>query len=102
MSSPLRVTIWNEFIHERTVPSVQQLYPQGIHGIVAAALEAHCGSSVRTRTATLDEPEQGLPASVLNETDVLTWWGHAAHDRVSDDLVERIRERVLGGMGLVA
>jgi trehalose utilization protein len=37
----------------------------------------------------------------LAATDVLTWWGHAAHDRVDDKLVDRIQERVLQGMGLL-
>ena len=102
MSAPLRVTIWNEFIHERTVDSVRDLYPQGLHGSVAAAIEKHCGESVKTRVALLDEPEHGLTTAVLAQTDVLTWWGHAAHERVSDEIVERVRERVLQGMGLVA
>ena len=53
------------------------------------------------RTATLDEPEQGLTAAVLDETDVLIWWGHAAHDEVSDEVVERVQARVLDGMGLI-
>ena len=38
---------------------------------------------------------------MLATTDVLTWWGHAAHERVSDEVVERVRRRVLEGMGLV-
>ena len=53
------------------------------------------------RTATLDEPDHGLTEAVLAETDVLTWWGHVAHDEVSDDVVERVHARVLDGMGLV-
>jgi trehalose utilization protein len=53
------------------------------------------------RTATLDEPEHGLTADVLAETDVLIWWGHAAHNEVRDDIVDRVHARVLEGMGLV-
>jgi trehalose utilization protein len=102
MAAPLRVTIWNEFVHERTVAAVQEIYPHGIHGLLAAALEKHGGANIKVRTATLDQPEQGLSPQTLAETDVLAWWGHAAHERVSDELVERIRERVLAGMGLVA
>jgi trehalose utilization protein len=49
----------------------------------------------------LDDPGQGLPDAVLAETDVLTWWGHIAHDEVADDLVDRVQQRVLAGMGLV-
>lgn len=102
MSNPLRVTVWNEYIHERENPSVAKLYPQGIHKVVADALSEHHAERVSIRTATLDEPEHGLSAKVLAETDVLTWWGHAAHDRVSDAVVDRVQQRVLEGMGLLA
>jgi trehalose utilization protein len=55
----------------------------------------------QVRTATLDEPAQGLPPAVLDATDVLVWWGHRAHDEVADALVDAIHRRVLAGMGLV-
>lgn len=99
MNPPVRVTIWNEFVHERSNPAVAAIYPKGIHGALADALPAHGGFHIRT--ATLDEPEQGLPQSVLDETDVLLWWGHAAHEVVSDEVVTRVQQRVLAGMGLV-
>src|SRR5262249_2110010 len=53
------------------------------------------------RTATLDEPEHGLPDRLLAATDVLVWWGHEAHADVPDELAERVQQRVLGGMGFV-
>jgi trehalose utilization protein len=102
MPSPLRVTIWNEFIHERTNRVVGELYPQGIHTVLAAALREHLGDGVLVRTATLDEPQHGLSEAVLADTDVLTWWGHAAHERVEDEIVDRVQRRVLEGMGLIA
>jgi trehalose utilization protein len=98
---PLRVTVWNEFIHERTAAAVKALYPEGIHAAIGAALREHLGPRVDILTATLDQPEHGLPDGVLERTDVLTWWGHAGHDKVSDEVVARIHQRVLGGMGLV-
>src|SRR5262245_33777340 len=102
MSSPLRVTIWNEFIHEQTVEQVRQIYPDGLHAVISATLEAKLGTEVRVRVATLDEPEHGLSYAALAETDVLLWWGHAAHERVEDNVVQRVHDRVLHGMGLVA
>ena len=55
------------------------------------------------RTATLDEPEHGLTQEVLDNTDVLFWWGHLAHDEVTDEIVNRVHERVLQGTsGLVS
>jgi trehalose utilization protein len=94
----MRVTIWNEFRHERSNQEVAAVYPDGIHATLAQALNA---PGVEVRTATLDEPAQGLPDSVLDTTDVLVWWGHRAHDEVDDGLVERAKRRVLDGMGLV-
>ncbi|HVY70777.1 MAG TPA: ThuA domain-containing protein [Verrucomicrobiae bacterium] len=98
-ANELRVTIWNEFIHEREHAAVAKIYPRGIHQTLADALGKTPGLAIRT--ATLDEPGQGLPPGLLDTTDVLLWWGHAAHDKVSDELVTRVQQRVLAGMGLI-
>jgi trehalose utilization protein len=95
----LRVTLWNEFVHEREHPQVARIYPRGIHQTLADVLGKQDGWSVRT--ATLDQPGQGLPAAVLDHTDVLVWWGHAAHEAVQDELAARVQERVIAGLGLV-
>lgn len=94
-----RVTVWNENRHEKKNPAVASLYPQGIHGAIAGALR---DARLEVRTATLDEPDHGLGGDVLENTDVLVWWGHLAHDQVSDATVERVHKRVLEGMGFVA
>ncbi|MDX2160232.1 MAG: ThuA domain-containing protein [bacterium] len=98
MLMTLRVTVWNEGRHELKSPDIATLYPNGIHGAIADYLN---GAGFTARTATLDEPEHGLTEAVLNDTDVLTWWGHMAHDDVQDSVVERVYERVLNGMGLI-
>ena len=98
--STLCVTVWNENRHEQDPTHVcSQIYPEGIHGAIANHLAAQEG--IQTRTATLDEPEHGLSEAVLAETDVLTWWGHMAHEEVAEEVVERVQRRVLDGMGLV-
>jgi trehalose utilization protein len=99
MPDPVRVTVWNEFRHEREDPDVNAIYPQGIHAAIAAHLRK--SANLQVATATLDEPEHGLGRQRLAQSDVLTWWGHAAHDEVADDVVGRVHERVLAGMGLV-
>ena len=71
MSSPLKVTVWGEFRHEKKNPKVAELYPQGMHETIAAFLRKEADFSVRT--ATLDEPGHGLTEEVLASTDVLTW-----------------------------
>ena len=99
MTDPIRVTVWNEARHEKSNEAVRAVYPDGMHTVIAEFLNAEPG--LEARTATLDEPEHGLTEAVLAETDVLTWWGHAAHGAVSDEIVERVRQRVLDGMGLL-
>jgi trehalose utilization protein len=98
MSQDIRVTVWSEFRHEKRSAKIAEIYPDGIHGAIAEGLR-EAGYTVGI--ATLDEPEHGLTEEVLANTDVLTWWGHIAHDEVSDALVDRIQERVLEGMGLI-
>jgi len=98
-SLQIRVTVWNEFRHEKTDPKVKALYPNGIHRAIADHLNSQDG--IVARTATLDEPEHGLTDEVLGETDVLIWWGHMAHDEVSDEVVRKVQARVLEGMGLI-
>ena len=53
------------------------------------------------RTATLAQRRCGLSDEVLDSTDVLIWWGHMAHEKVPDKIVEKIHSRVLAGMGLI-
>jgi len=98
MTDAIRVTVWNEFRHEKQDPKIGAIYPDGIHGAIANHLR---GQGMTVRTATLDEPEHGLTEDVLAQTDVLTWWGHIAHDEVEDRIVDRVQQRVLEGMGLI-
>jgi trehalose utilization protein len=93
-----RVTVWSEYRQERSDPPVGAVYPDGIHEAIAAGLR-EAGFDVAT--ATLDQPEHGLTEEVLAATDVLTWWGHAAHGEVDDAIVDRVQRRVLDGMGLI-
>lgn len=95
----MKITVWNEFRHEKDSKAIAKIYPEGIHVTIAEALYKEEGFDVKT--ATLDEPGHGLTNDVLNETDVLIWWGHMAHDEVDDELVERIASRVRGGMGII-
>jgi trehalose utilization protein len=95
----LKVTVWNENRHEQKNPQVREVYPEGIHGVLASFLSEEAQFEVKT--ATLDEPSHGLTDEVLENTDVLLWWGHIAHDEVSDEIVEKVKKRVLEGMGLI-
>lgn len=95
----IRVTVWNEGVHEKINNEVAGVYPAGIHGCIKNFLSSQ--DDMVIRTATLAQRRCGLSDEVLENTDVLIWWGHMAHDKVPDRLVEKIHKRVLGGMGLI-
>lgn len=94
----MNITVWNEFRHEKKNETVRDIYPDGIHEVIAGFLKEE-GRTVQT--ATLDEAEHGLTDDVLNKTDVLLWWGHVAHEEVDDEIVQKVQQRVLDGMGLI-
>ncbi len=98
MSDAIRVTVWNEFRHEKTVEQIAKIYPDGMHGAIASYLQS---KGFQVRTATLDEPDHGLTDDVLASTDVMTWWGHMAHHEVQDEIAAKVHQRVLEGMGLI-
>jgi len=68
----IRVTVWNEYLHEKIDPKVAEIYPKGIHNAIAEYLKKQ--PDLEVRTATLEEPEHGLTDDVINSTDVLIWW----------------------------
>jgi len=94
----IRAVVWGENVHEKKSKIVADLYPDGMHSCIADALVK---GGINASTATLQDPEHGLPQSRLDETDVLIWWGHAAHGDVNDVVVERVADAVYGGMGLI-
>jgi len=95
----IRALVWGENVHERENAVVREIYPDGMHNVIAAALREDAG--IEADTATLQEPEHGLAEGRLDLTDVLLWWGHKAHGDVADAVVERVANRVWEGMGLI-
>lgn len=96
----IRVTVWNEFKHERVLEEIRKVYPEGIHGCIAGFLEKE--EEFTVRTATFDMEEHGLTEEVLDNTDVLIFWSHALQDEFSDEVAKRVQKHVLAGMGLIA
>lgn len=99
-TQPIRVLVWGEYRHEKHNPKVAKLYPNGMHETIAAFLRKE--SDLEVKTAWLDQPEHGLTEKVLAKTDVLIWWGHMAHGDVDDTIAQRVKTRVLEGMGFIA
>ena len=96
----IKVTVWNEFFHERTEAAAAEVYPDGIHNKIKEFLETN--EDITVHTATLEEPECGLTEEMLKNTDVLIWWGHMKHGEVPDEIAERVQREVLKGMGFIA
>lgn len=99
MFEKLRVTVWGENVHEQKHENIRAIYPTGMHQCIADGLNE--AGDIEARCATLQEPEHGLTQEVLDSTEVLTWWGHAAHGKVEDAIVKRVQKRVWQGMGLI-
>ncbi len=94
----IRATVWNEYYHEKNKEEVAKIYPNGMHAVIADFLKS---DDIQVRVATLEDPECGLTQEVLDNTDVLLWWGHQKHPAVPDEIVERVKASVLKGMGLI-
>ncbi|MDD6040773.1 MAG: ThuA domain-containing protein [Clostridia bacterium] len=94
----IRVTIYNEFVHEKTDEAVRSIYPEGIHMALKQHLE---DEEIHIKTVTLDDLPEGLSDEVLEDTDVLIWWGHIAHHKVPDEVAVRVQQAVLRGMGMI-
>ena len=94
----IKVTIFNEYRHEKESESIRAVYPDGIHGAIKAGIE---DEEIVVRTVTLDDPECGLTQEVLDDTDVIIWWGHMAHHEVPDEVAQRVRDAVHAGMGAI-
>ena len=95
----IRTLVWGENVHEQKNKVVADNYPEGMHTQIAKLLSQD--SNIVAKTATLQEPEHGCTVETLANTDVLVWWGHAAHGQVEDEIVERVAKRVWEGMGLI-
>jgi trehalose utilization protein len=93
------VTVWGENVHEQKSAAVREVYPRGMHNCIADGLNADKGISASS--VTLQDPEHGMTTERLAGTDVLIWWGHAAHGDVQDRIVDRVADAVWSGMGLI-
>ena len=96
---PIRTLVWGENVHEQKNKVVAENYPNGMHNQIASLLRQD--ANLEVKTTTLQETEHGCTEEALANTDVLLWWGHAAHDKVDDAVVKRVMEHVWQGMGLI-
>ncbi|HEV8541910.1 MAG TPA: ThuA domain-containing protein [Verrucomicrobiae bacterium] len=96
IAAPIRVLVWDE-----QQPAQKQVYTNFLGNYIADQLRKNSGFEVRS--VNLNEPNQGLSADLLDQTDVLIWWGHIRHDDVPDAAADKLIERVKAGrLALIA
>jgi len=92
----IRVLVWDE-----QQPAQQQAYENFLGNAIAAHLARQPG--LRVISANLSQPEQGLPADLLENTDVLIWWGHVRQQEIPLEKARSIVARIKAGrLALVA
>lgn len=94
----MNVLIWNENQHEKTDEKVAKIYPEGIHGCLKSFLQC---DDINVTTSTLDDENCGITKEVLENTDVILWWGHCNHGDVPDEVAQMVKDAVLSGMGAI-
>ncbi|MDR0302987.1 MAG: ThuA domain-containing protein, partial [Treponema sp.] len=97
--SKINVTVWNEYTDSQKEKDIADVYPKGLHVTIADFLNKD--GEINAKTAVFSEAEHGLTDAVLDNTDVLLWWGHQIHDKVEDHIAARVVERVQRGMGII-
>ena len=96
----IKVTVWNEFKHEQEMEKVKGIYPCGMHNAIKDFLDKD--GDFEVKTATLYDENYGITDEILEQTDVLIWWGHGAHDKVPEEIAKKVQAAVLTGMGFIA
>jgi len=86
----VRVVVWDE-----RQPKQKQMYENFLGNHIADYLRGQGGFSVRS--VGMDDPNQGLADKLLDNCDVLIWWGHQRQAEISLETAQRIVDRVKAG-----
>lgn len=101
-SPPLNAIVWSDDRGGAALAGeAAAVHPRGIAATLAAVVREQLGDGAVVTSAGLHEPGQGVPEERLAAADVLVWWGHEAHDEVTDVTAARVRRAVLDGLGLI-
>lgn len=79
---------------------VRELYPNGIHTAIADGIKEISQQDFSIRYFHYDNAAE-ITKEVLDDTDVLIWWGHCKHEEVPDEVAQLVREAVNSGMGAI-
>ena len=95
-ADPVRVLVWDERQAEQ-----KQAYGERFLGqAIADALEKQ---GFLVRSTGLDEAAQGLHPALLDWAEVLIWWGHVRHSKITPEIGKKIVKRIKQGrLSLIA
>jgi trehalose utilization protein len=92
----IRVLVWDE-----RSDTEKEAYENFLGNCIADYLKLQAAFSVVS--VALDDPEQGLSDQLLDNTDVLIWWGHVRQDEVIPGKGQSIIDRIAAGkLSLIA
>ena len=95
-AADIRVVVWDE-----QQPRQKQAYENYLGNAIAEHLKKQPGLSVKS--VRLADPNKGMGADVIDNCDVLIWWGHAKNSAVSLEESKPIVERIKAGkLSLIA
>ena len=77
----------------------KRAYPEGL-GVCLKEMLEEAGHRV-TLVTTDENGAEGLTDDIIGATDVMFWWGHWYHQKVSDEIIGKVADRALRGMGMV-
>lgn len=101
-SGKRKVVVWSEGTANVDEGS-SKVYPKDINTAIAEGLKPLEARGWEIVIASLNQPDQGISAALLESTDVLIWWGHKKHGEVKNELVDKIEKRVKEeGMGFIS
>lgn len=86
----IRVVVWDE-----RQPKQKQMYKNFLGNHIADYLRKQGGFSVHS--VGMDDPQQGLTNKLLDNCDVLIWWGHVRQGEISVEKARGIVERIKAG-----
>jgi trehalose utilization protein len=96
-AAPIRVLVWDE-----QQPKQLEAYTNFLGNQIATHLRTV--QNLEVKSVSIKDPEQGLAADVLDNCDVLIWWGHQRHTEISNarakDIVARIKSGKLSLLAL--
>jgi trehalose utilization protein len=90
--------MYNEYLEEKQ-GAAKEMYPNGLHGAVGDYFAKN--PDIEFTAVTMEMPDCGITDELLDNTDVLLWWGHGHHGKVPDEVAQRVKRRVLKGMGFI-